>query len=247
VALASRRSRLGFVFGGIRFVVWLGIRNTIPVGRTMFVAVPRPPQRLTGPWSVSIASLVSSHPKVPAVIARLLLRRLDKFGKVSLGPAGVGFDDKTIGWNRILEIRAYPAANHIPPSVVIDRESDRIRELLPPVPGRRWIVGKVAGVAATVVTAFTRHPPQSMETMALLPCEIVYRNVFGRRARLAAGLFAATVLAVIPEASNSLFTMAADRGVPVRVLRDEAGEVRAARSHRVRRIAAQVATRARTT
>ena len=235
------------MFGGVRFLVRLGVRNAVPVGRTMFAAVPRPSERLTGPWSVSIATLVSSHPKVPSIIARPLLRRMDKFGRVTIGPAGVGFDDKTIRWNRILEIRAYPVANRIPPSVVIDRESDRVREMLPPIPGRRWIVGKVAGGAMTVLTAFTHHPQRSVDPVPLLPCEIVYRNVFGRRARLSAGLFAASVLAVIPEASNSLITMAADRAIPVRVVRDEASEMRAARSHRVRRIAMRVATRARTT
>jgi hypothetical protein len=183
----------------------------------MLASVPRPTEPLTGPWSVSIATLVGSHPKVPSIIARRLLRRMDKFGRISLGPAGVGFDDKTIRWNRILEIRAYPAANYIPPSVVIDRESDRFRELLPPIPGRRWIVGKVAFGAVTVLTALFRRPQQFMGTVPLLPCEIVYRNVFGRRSRLSAGLFAATILTAIPEARNSLLAMAADRGIPLRV------------------------------
>jgi hypothetical protein len=211
----------------------------------MFAAVPRPIMPLTGPWSVSIATVVSSHPKVPSLIARRLLRRMDKFGSVTIGPAGVGFDDKTIRWNRILEIRAYPVANHIPPSAVIDRESDRVREMLPPVPGRRWMVGKLAGGAMTVLTALTPHGEQSVETVPLLPCVIVYRNLFGRRSSHSAGLFAATVLALIPEACASLLAMAAHHRIPVRVLRDEASERRAARSHRVRRIATRVATRVR--
>ena len=239
--------RLRFVFGGIRSLVRLGVRTAIPVGATLFASVPRPAEPLTGPWSVSIASLVGSHPRVPSLLAGRLLRRMDKFGKVSLGPAGLGFDDKTIRWSRVVEIRAYPVAHHIPPSVVIARESDRVREMLPPIPGRRWIVGKVAGGAVTVLTAFTRRPHQFPESVPLLPCEIVYRTVFGRRARLCAGLFAATVLTVIPEASTCLLAMAAERGIPVRVLRDEASEIRAARSHRVRRIATHVATRVRMT
>jgi hypothetical protein len=213
----------------------------------MFGSVPRPTQPLTGPWSVSIATVVSSHPKVPPFIVRRLLRRMDKFGSVTIGPTGVGFDDKTIRWNRILEIRAHPFANHVPPSVVIDRESDRVREMLPPIPGRRWIVGKVADGTMTVLTAFTPRGEQSVEAVPLLPCVIVYRNVFGRRSSLSAGLFAATVLALIPEACDSLLAMAAQQRIPVRVLRDEASEKRAARSHRVRRIATQVAARYRMT
>jgi hypothetical protein len=159
----------------------------------------------------------------------------------------VGFDGKVIRWNRIIEIRAYPTANRIPPSVVIERESDRVREILPAIPGRRWIVRKVANGVMTVLTAFMSRPQQSMETAPLLPCEIVYRNVFGRPTSLSAGLFAATVLAEIPEASGSLLTLAADRGVPVRAVPDEVSNMRAARSHRVRRIAAQAMTRVRMT
>jgi hypothetical protein len=235
------------VFAGIRSLVRLGVRKAVPAGRTMLASVPRPSPRLTEPWRVSIATLVSSHPRVPSIIARRLLRRMDKFASVTIGPAGVGFDDKTIRWSRILEIRAYPAANHIPPTVVIDRESDRLREMLPPIPGRRWIVGKVAGGAVTVLTAFIPHPPQSTQAVPPLPCEIVYRTVFGRRSSLSAGLFAATVLALIPEACDSMLAMAADRGIPVRVLPDESRERRSARSHHVRRIAARVATRVRMT
>jgi hypothetical protein len=244
---ATSRSRRGFVFGGIRALVRLGVRKAVPVGATLFASVPRPSPRLTEPWRVSIATLVSSHPKVPSLVARRLLRRMDRFASVTIGPTGLGFDDKTIRWSRILEIRAYPAANHIPPTVVVDRESDRLREMLPPIPGRRWIVGKLAGGAMTVLTAFVPHPSPSTQAVSLLPCEIVYRNVFGRRCSLSAGLFAATVLALIPEACDSMLAMTADRGIPVRILPDEASEKRTARSHRVRRVAAQVVTRVRMT
>jgi hypothetical protein len=212
----------------------------------MFAAVPRPPAELSTPWSVSIASLVGSHPRVPSIATRLL-RRFDKFGRVTIGPTGVGFDDKTIRWNRVIEIRAYPAVNYVPPSVVLDRECDRVREMLPPVPGRRWFVRRVVGGAVTVLTAFTAHPRQPREPVPLLPCELVYRNVFGRRATLCAGLFGATALTVIPEATTSLLTMAANRGIPVRATRDEAAEIRAARSGRVGRIATHVAARVRAT
>ena len=245
--MTTSRTRRGLVLRSVRSLVRLGVRNAVPAGARLFAAVPRPSEPLTGPWRVSIATLVSSHPRVPSLVARRLLRRVDKFASVTIGPAGVGFDDKTIRWSRILEIRAYPVANHIPPTAVIDRESDRLREMLPPIPGRRWMVGKVAGGAMTVLTALAPREEPPVETMPLLPCVIVYRNVFGRRSSLSAGLFAATVLALIPEACNALLAMAAHNRIPVRVLRDEASERRSARSHRVRRIAAQVATRVRMT
>lgn len=243
--MAKPRSRIRLLLGGPRALIRLGFRVVVPVGREMFAAVPRPSPQLTEAWSVSIASLVSSHPKVPSIAGRLL-RRLNKFGSVTIGPGGVGFDDKTIRWHRVIEIRAYPAADFIPPSVVIDRECDRLREMFPPIPGRRWIVRKVASAAVTVLTALTPVSRQSVPPV-LLPCEITYRTVLGRRATLSAGLFGATVLALMPEAGNSLLTLAADRGIPVRAMRDGAAEMRTARSQHVRRIAARAATRVRTT
>jgi hypothetical protein len=224
----------------------VGVRIAVPAVQTMLAHVQRPPVVLTEPWHVSIATLVSAHPKVPSIAARPL-RRFDKFGSVTIGPARVGFDGKTIRWNRIIEIRTYPNASYIPPSVVINRESDRVREMLPPIPGRRRIVRAVAGGAVTVLSAFTPQPRQSPETAPLLPCEIVYRNVVGRRTSLSAGLFAATVLTQIPEASNSLLTMAAGHNVPVRAVPDGVSARRAARSDRVQGIAVKAATRFRTT
>jgi hypothetical protein len=239
--MATRRQRLGH----FRSLVRLGVRIAEHIGRTMLASVPRPSEAVTEPWRVSIATVVSSHPKVPSITGRFL-RRLDKYGSVRIGPAAVGFDDKTIRWNRVIEIRAYPAAN-FPPSVVVDRESDRVREMLPPIPGRRWIVRTVAGGLVTVATAYARGPLRPMDTSVLLPCEIVYRNVFGRRASVSAGLFAAIVLTLIPESSNSLLATADARGIPVRGMPDHSSEMRAARSHRVRRIAAYAATRIRMT
>src|SRR5215469_1425770 len=169
-----------FAHAVTRTVVRLMTRRIGPAGRTMFAAVPRPSELLTKPWELSLATLVSSHPKVPSIAGRLL-RRFDKFGSVMIGPKRVGFDEKTIPWNRVIEIRVHTTTNLVPP-VVLAREADRVRELLPPIPGRRWIVRKVAGALLTVVMAFV-HPPQWTErTAVMLPCEIVYRTVLGRRA-----------------------------------------------------------------
>jgi hypothetical protein len=200
---------------------------------------------MTRPWDVSIATLVSSHPKVPSITGRLL-RRFDRFGSVTIGPDQVGFDLKTIRWDRVIEIRVHPTANLVP-AVVLTREADRIRAMLPPIPGRRWMVRKVASGLLAGVMALSRRPQWPTDTAAMLPCEIVYRNVIGRRASLSAGLFALIVMAMIPEASDSLLRVAEGRLIPVRAVGDRAGGARAARAHRARRIAAQAMARVRVT
>jgi hypothetical protein len=211
----------------------------------MFAAVPRPSERLTKPWKLSLATLVRSHPRVPSIAGRLL-RRFDTFGSVMIGPRRVGFDEKTIPWNRVIEIRVHTTTTLVPP-VVLAREADRVRALLPPIPGRRWMVRKIARALLTVVTAFAPSPRWTGRTAVMLPCEIVYRTVLGRRASLSAGLFAAIVLAAIPEASQSLLTMAQARLIPVRAVSDRIGDRRAARTHRVGRLAAHAMTRLRMT
>jgi hypothetical protein len=211
----------------------------------MFAAVPRPSEQLTKPWKLSLATLFSSHPRVPSIAGRLL-RRFDKFGSVMIGPKRVGFDEKKIPWNRVIEIRVHTATNLVPP-VVLAREADRVRELLPPIPGRRWLVRKVARALHTVVMAFATPPRWTERTAVMLPCEIVYRTVLGRRASRSAGLFAALVLAAIPEASQSLLTMAQARRIPVRAVTDRIGDRHTASAHRVRRLAAHAMARVRMT
>ena len=245
MARAVFRSGVRFARALARAVIRLATRVVAPAGRSMLSAVPRPSGLLTNTWEVSIATLVGSHPRVPSITGRLL-HRFDKFGSVIIGPKRVGFDEKTIPWSRVIEIRVHTTTNLIPP-VVLTREADRMRELLPPIPGRRWIVRNLADAMLTVAMAFIQRPQWTEQTAAVIPCEIVYRTVLGRRGSLSAGVFAAVVLAAIPEASQSLLTMAQAHLIPIRVVPDRAGAARAARAHRVRRIAADAMARVRMT
>jgi hypothetical protein len=163
---------------------------------------------------------------------------LDKYGRVTIGPDRVGFDDKAIKWNKVVEIRCYPTTNLVP-SVVVAREVDRIREAFPPIPGRRWLVTKAANSLVTVGMAFA-SPRWPADRAPMLPCQIVYRNLFGRRAQRSAGLFAAVVLAGIPEAASSLIATAHARSVAVRPMPDPESVGRAARAEQVRRWVARV-------
>jgi hypothetical protein len=192
---------------------------------------------------LSIASLVGNHPKVPSIAARLL-HRLDQFGRVMIGPGRVGFDDKSVRWNKVIEIRTY-ATTDLVPSVVVDREIDRIREMFPPIPGRKWMVTKVANGLVVLTIAVVGRPPSQVDSLPTLPCEILYKNMLGRRATLSAGLFAAIILATIPEASDSLITTARTRSIPVRTMTDAAGATRTVRAERARQRMARFGVRLR--
>ena len=239
-AIPGRRavSALGWAHTLARLAIRLlggerGVRATL-------AAVPRPASPVAEPWELSFATLLCRHPRVPSFAGRLL-RRFDKYGQVVIGPERVGFDRKTVRWSKVIEIRTYPTTNLVP-SVVVDREIDRIREALPPVPGRRWIVTRMAEGLLTLLMAIL-GPRWKANIAPRLPCEIVYRNVFGRQTRLRAGLFAVLVLAAIPESATSLVATAQASSISIRPVADgEGATTRAARADHVRQWFARVPT-----
>ncbi|WP_460363415.1 hypothetical protein [Actinocorallia lasiicapitis] len=161
------------------------------------------------PWKLSLGGILGRHPKTPGVV-RKLLGLLDDFGAVEIGPDEVGFDGDTVNWDRVLEIRRHSTADLLP-DVVIDREVDRIRDFLPPVPGRKWVVGKATELLLTFVMAARGDGGGD----SVIPCEIVYRNRLGRTSEKSAGLFAASILAALPAASETLMATAHERGIPI--------------------------------
>jgi hypothetical protein len=178
--------------------------------------LPRPTSPIRQPWEISLATLVSRHPKVPRLVGRRL-HKLDRYGQVAIAPDRVGFDGKTVRWSRVIEIRACPAS--VPyPQAVVDTEVERIRRHLPRVPGRRWMLTKVVNRTVPSIMDIARVAGGPPPDRALLPCQIVYRTVLGRPATLHAGLFAAAVMIAIPEAAHSLTATAGQHAIPIRPL-----------------------------
>ncbi|MFJ5230101.1 hypothetical protein ACIQBJ_09400 [Kitasatospora sp. NPDC088391] len=190
---------------------------------------PKPGVPLDGPWEVSLAGLVGRLPHVPGPAVRLL-HLLDGLGQVVVGPAEVGFDGGTVAWEKVLEIRCHSTVDLLP-EVVVDREVDRVREFLPPVPGRRWLVTRAAEALLTIGLAATAAAERQERS---LPCEIVVKNLVGRPKSLPGGLFAASVLTLVPEAGAALLAAAEERGVKVTVVDDPMTGVHAERAARLR-------------
>jgi hypothetical protein len=121
--------------------------------------LPRPDTPATEPWEMSIGALIGMHPKVPDGAVRLLgpLRRL---GAVAVSPGEIGFDGERVPWDRVTQVRTRNAVGMFLDAAV-DREIERIRALLPPIPGRKWAVARAAEGLRTLPEA-----AQSIDAMA---------------------------------------------------------------------------------
>ncbi|WP_225846590.1 hypothetical protein [Streptomyces sp. HPF1205] len=165
------------------------------------------------PWKLSVGALVGRHRRTPGVV-RKALGLLDGFGAVAVGPKGVGFDGDDIEWDKVEEIRTRTAYEMLT-TQALDREVDRLREFLPPVPGRKWVVTKATEVLTTVVLAALEQGSEDELGELTVPSEIVYRGLLGRRRTLSGGLFAVAVLTVVRPAGRSVLATAEQHDVKI--------------------------------
>ncbi|MFF8813047.1 hypothetical protein [Streptomyces pactum] len=176
-------------------------------------ALPAPAAPATEEWEFSLGTLVCRHPRVPAVTAKAL-RPLDGIGALRFGPESVGFDGEDIPWEKVVRIQLHNAFATMTTDG-LDAEIDRVRELLPPLPGRKWAVTRVAeGLVAVVLAALEQAGDQRLDDVDVA-VEIVYRGALGRERTLRAGLFTTALLAHQVDVAYSLVVTAQHRGVPV--------------------------------
>lgn len=209
--------------------------------KTALDSVDRPAAPADRLWELSIAALVGRHPRVPGVAVKLL-GLLDGFGAVAVGPGKVGFDGDEPSWDKVLEVRTHSMAGILPDSAV-EKEIDRIRAKLPPVPGRKWVVTKATEGLLTLVMAATdiaRHTEDRQ-----IACEIVYSGLLGRPKQVPAGLVACAILTAIPEASDSIVATAQARGIPVRPVVSGGIVPRTERAERLQQATSRLAARLR--
>lgn len=167
------------------------------------------------PWKISIGALLLRHPQIPQ-LAHKALGLLDGFGAVHIGPDAVGFDGEEIAWDKVIEIRTRNAFE-VMTTQALEHEVDRLRQFLPPVPGRKWVVTKAAEAIATVVLAALERGSVDQRLDELdVPVEIVHRGLMGRHRVRTGGLFAAASLVVVDQLNASLLATAQKRGIPVR-------------------------------
>lgn len=173
--------------------------------------MPSAPATVT--WEYSLGVLICLHPRVPAATAKLL-SALDGLGAVRFGPDDVGFDGENVPWEKVTGLRLHDAFT-VMTTDGLDTEIDRVRDVLPPVPGRKWVVSKAVEAAATVALASLEQAAARRLDAVDVACEITYKGLLGRQKTISASLFATALLAQHPEVAQSLVATAVAHGVPV--------------------------------
>jgi hypothetical protein len=130
---------------------------------------------------------------------------LDRFGRLHLGPDGIGLNGQHVRWDRIEEIRVRNTLDVIL-EATSERLADRIAELVPWfVPARGQLISLVVGSVFGMVTQVAQRALAPRPLIpALIPYEVVYRGRFGQRNRVEMGIFALLIVALVPEVNHSI-------------------------------------------
>jgi hypothetical protein len=167
--------------------------------------LPMPQTPVVAPWAFSIREIMLATGNVPSPL-RGTLSFFDRFGSVKLSPEHVGFDGEEIAWSSVTSIRAASLFDAIT-AMAVQREAERLRHLLPAIPGRKWLI--LGGL--NVLRSLLRRViwSESLEqSSARVVTEIVYRSHFKSNRRQNPGLAAVLILAAFPAVGQSLITTA---------------------------------------
>ena len=159
----------------------------------LFARNPPPAVPPTEPWQRSLGQFLPGS----GALSRAIRPVLDRFGRISIGPGGLGLNNTDIPWDDIVEVRLRPAREVLTEDAA-RRFAERIGQLpwLRFVPGRARLLGKLAD---TIAGAIGQTGPRTE-----IPTEIVRRGRLGSRHRVRVGFFALLVLAMVPETAQSI-------------------------------------------
>jgi hypothetical protein len=169
--------------------------------------MPMPQAPATETWTLSIGSLVGRAGNLPPGGAKAL-GLLDRFGRVSVGPDQVGIDSDDVRWSEVTAVRTSPAGAMLGQNAVA-HELERIKRLLPPVPGRAAVLGQVEAVLGALLAGALGSPGSAVVSA------IESTGRLGRTRTVSVGLAAALVLSAMPEVDRSIRVTAEQRGIPV--------------------------------
>lgn len=163
------------------------------------------------PWEVTLVALIRQMTDVPPIAAKAL-GLLDRFGSVSLSATAIGLDGSEIEWSRVTGLSLLPLSKVLS-DTAIEREAERARKLLPPMPGRKWAVDKVTAVISDLATeALARVGREGLHRPVI--SQISGRGRLGKK-ELSVGAVAAAVFGLVPEATECACALAEQRGIPV--------------------------------
>ncbi|MCH7229384.1 hypothetical protein L0U85_00680 [Glycomyces sp. L485] len=175
--------------------------------------LPLPADPVVEPWQWSLSKLVTAGSKPPTGTG-VLLRQLDRFGTIDIGPEEVGFDGDTAKWGKVQAIRTR-TLDGIVEKLSTDNFIDRISTVLPPVPGRSWAAEKATEAVFTLwalVSELAIKDPEAGSRQVV--CEIEYKGWIRTR-EAETGFFTGPVMALLPGLDQIIRGEAGRRGVQV--------------------------------
>jgi hypothetical protein len=172
---------------------------------------------LRQPWGSGLGQILGTHPALPDNL-RSTVNRLDRLGRIRMSPEMIGFDGEDVRWERVDEIAFGPVQDVIT-SHALQHEARRLTTLLPPVPGRKWLVRQALQILVGLCRAVADRSVDDSESEGApsIPVSVTYRGSLGRRKELTPGVFAALVAASAPTFSEAVMMIAAERGIRITV------------------------------
>lgn len=170
--------------------------------------IPMPSVPAATLWEISLAAYLRQRTDLPS-LALKPLGLLDRYGEVAVGPEHMAFDGEDVPWDKAVRVIVRDLAEVVSDKAMA-REAEKIRHMLPPVPGRKWVVDQAMGLLADFA-ARRLTKARGGDVVS----EIVYRGVLGREKTLQAGVFGALVMATWPDVRRSLVATARLHGVEV--------------------------------
>ncbi|MBE7701647.1 hypothetical protein H9623_15245 [Oerskovia sp. Sa1BUA8] len=207
------------------------------VGRAL-AAYPHPAPPLSTRWDASVAGLVRQVPYVPR-FATKPLELLDRFGAVHVGAREIGFDGDLVDWDRVIEVRTQPAWSSLSADALEANFAQYLR-VIPRVPGRGWVLGKVSELLVSLYLAVVPLPDDVAYLLdseaprddsgsggsftRRTVTEIVYRRRIGEGERQASTTSVLLQLA-FPGSTDAMLAIAAEREVRVAHVPVDEGEM----------------------
>lgn len=178
------------------------------VGDQKIQTIPMPSVPADALWELSLAAYLRRRTDLPS-LALKPLGLLDRYGEVAVGPDHMAFDGEDVPWGKAVRVVVRDVVDVVSDKAMA-REAEKIRQMLPPVPGRKWVVEHAMALLGEFAA-----PRLTRARGGDVVSEVVYRGAFGREKTLQAGVFAALVMATWPEVRHSLVATARLHSVEV--------------------------------
>ncbi|WP_344076622.1 hypothetical protein [Luedemannella helvata] len=164
-------------------------------------------------WRAGLGQMIGHRTGAPAAL-RPFVHQLDRLGAVVVSGDVVGFDGAEIRWENVTEVTLGPVVDVLT-AMAVPREVERLTAVLPPLPGRAWVVRQaVDTLVAVCVAAGSLAVSVDDALSGTVPVAVGYKGQF-RSKVTEPGLFASLIAASVPQVASAIVHEAEYRGIPV--------------------------------